>query len=158
MGFTGPAVAPGTQYQLYPRFNDGAVFCWNPTQPISNSTWSGRFADPVKVLPQAYLNIVAMYNANNYVWAWPSVTGQTLNTFTVPTGNVTLQTVMNNIYTASKNAITADQYADITGAPPADTSNCTVANALLTNATALQYNEQFFGLTLEGTNVIRVQC
>lgn len=132
--------------------------CWNPTQPISNSSWSGRFADPTKVLPQAYLNIVVMSNSN-YTWAWPSTTASTMNSFSMPTGNITLQTIMNNLYMASRANISSDQYQDITGQPPADpTSNCTVANALITNATALQYNEQFFGLLLEGTSIIRVLC
>lgn len=157
--FVGPTTSAGQQFQLYPRFTDQSSFLWSPVEPISNSKWCGRFGDPVKVLPQTYLNIVVMNSLSSYTWAWPSTTGSTLNSFSMPTGNITLQSMMNNIYTASRANITSDQYQDITGQPPADpTSNCTVANALITNATALQYNEQFFGLLLEGTNIIRVLC
>lgn len=156
--FIGPSYGVGQQNQMYTRFTDQTYFTWDPTQPISNSAWSGRFMDPVRALPTTYLNVQVMNNSNTYTWAWPSMTGQTLSTFSVPTGNVTLQTMMNNIYNASRANITTEQYEDIVGQPPEDSSNCTVANALSTNATNMQYTLTFQGLVQEPGNVLRILC
>ncbi len=157
MQFIGPSSGAGQQYQLYPRFSDMTTFLWSPCQPISTSIWSGRFGDPVKVLPQSYLNIVVMNNSNTSVWAWPSISGQTLNTFTMPVGNITLQTIMNNLYNASRTTVTSDQYEDITGQPTSNTT-CTVATALTDNAAALQYSLQFSGIIQESSTVTRILC
>ena len=126
--------------------------------PLSNTIWTGRFMDTPKVLPQTYLNIVVLNN-QNYTFAWPTTTGSTMNTFTLPNGSITLQTLLTSIYNASKANITPDQYYDMIGQPPADlTSNVTVANAIMTNATSLQYVEDLFSINQETPTLLRLVC
>ena len=156
--FTGPSSAPGAPYQMYARFTDQTSFLWNCTTPVSNSLWTGRFMDTPKALPQSYLNVVVMNNTG-FTFAWPTTTGSTLNTFSVPTGNITLQTLMNSIFNASKANITADQYYDMIGQPPPDpNSNVTVANAIQVNAVALQYTSELFTINQETSNLLRICC
>lgn len=66
--------------------------------------------------------------------------------------------MMSTMYNATKANITAAQYEDITTQPPADMSNCTVANALTTNANNLQYQEEMFYVNCEAPGVLRIVC
>lgn len=156
--FTGPSTAFGAPYQMTTRFNDSTAFLWDCTKPISNSIWTGKFGDNTRVLPSTYLNLVVMNNLASYQWTWPSITQQVTTTFTMPVGNITLQTMMNNIYTGSQQSISPSQYQDITGQTPDGPGNVTVASALNFNAMSNQYNEQLLSITQEAPTVLRVNC
>lgn len=143
---------------LYPNFNDGFIFSWNPTTPYSTIPWSRYFGDPLTPLPSDYLNVVVMNNTSSNIWAWPTTSGSTMNTFPVPTGYLTLYGLLNAMYTASQSSITSVQYQDITGFSYTGNGTPTVATALTDFATSLAYVPQLQWITQESQTVLRILC
>lgn len=99
-----------------------------------------------------------MNNVSTNIWAWPSTTGSTPNTFTVPSGYLTLYGLMNSMYNASQTNITPQQYQDITGFAYQGTGIPTVAVALTDYANNNGYTPQLQWITQESANVIRIVC
>lgn len=156
--FYGPSSYPGQGYTFYTRFNDTTTFLWNPAFPPSTAKWSGRFGNPLTSLPAAYLSIVIMNNQAGTTWAWPSLTGTTPNTFSPPTGQVTLGALMNSMYAASTATISPEQYQDVCGQGHDGTGPCTVGGALEANAAAWGYPGQWVGVQQESSTLCRVLC
>ena len=151
----------GTSTQNYvstTQFTDNTYLSWDVTMPISTSIWSGFFGDTASALPSKYLNVPIMTNQASYVWAWPSQTSTTPNTITMPTGVLTLGTIMNTLYAATATVISASQYQDITGVPPSGSVVLTVGKALRDNSSniggggTVNYN----GLSFETSKIIRI--
>ena len=147
-----------SNYMSNPFFNDGTVLLWDVTQPITTTQWSGYFGDTASALPPKYLNLSVMTNQSSYIWAWPSVTGSTMNQISMPSGILTLNTLMTALYLSSTSVISAAQYQDITGVQPSGNSVLTIAKALRDNSTnnggngVIWYN----GLGFETPSRIRV--
>ncbi|RYE13660.1 MAG: hypothetical protein EOP45_20855 [Sphingobacteriaceae bacterium] len=128
LAFSGTSPA---NYMSNPFFNDGTVLLWDITQPVSASQWSGCFGDTASALPAKYLNLNVMTNQSSYTWAWPSVTGSTMNQISMPSGILTLSTLMSSLYLSSTSTISAAQYQDITGVSSSGNNVLTIAKALL---------------------------
>ena len=145
---------------MYPAFSDGfgTTFMWNPTTPYTTIQYSQYFGEPVSTLADEYLNIVVMNNVSTNVWAWPSMTGSTMNTFAVPVGYLTLYGLLNAMYNASKSDITSEEYQDITGFAYQGSETPTVADALNDYASNQGYTPQVQSFTRESNNVFRVSC
>ena len=158
VAFTGPTNVPGGAYSMLPSLSDGSWFLWDPTTPVSNSSWSGLFCDPTTSLPNTHLAAKAVNNLPSYVWAWPSVTGSTINTLNMPTGTLTLGTILNTMYAATQGPITAAQYEDVTGQIYNAPGRPTLAQALQVNAANYDYQLQLFEVTQESPTVLRIEC
>lgn len=158
MVFDGPSSTPGANYVMLCQFNDLSWFIWDLTQPVSTSIWSGGFCDPLSAIPADHLSATVMTNQPSHVWAFPSVTGATPNSFQMPVGLLSLGQVLTAIYSATQVPITKDQYRDITGSDFTGTGTPTRAQALRDNADNMQYQLQLFELTQESPTVIRVNC
>lgn len=156
--FSGPIA--GGSYVLLPSFSDGTVFSWNPTQPASSALWSGFFCDSSSALPSTYLNLPVMNNLSSYVWAWPSVTNSTMTTVAMPTGTLTLYGMMNAMYTATQQTISAAQYADIAGVPYAGTGSPAVKDALsqFVAVSKMKITLGLCNITQESPTVLRMWC
>ena len=143
---------------IYPLFVNGLGFVWNPTQPYSSVQFNQYFGAPTSPFPSYYLNTIVMNNVPSNIWAWPSTTGSTSNTFIVPSGYLTLYGLMNSMYEASQLSITLQQYQDITGFAYQETATPTVAAALTDYATINGYTPQLQWITQESTNLFRIVC
>lgn len=158
VAFAGPTNAPGGTYSMLPAFSDNTWYIWDPSTPVANSIWTGLFCDPVTSLPDTHLAAKAINNLPTFVWAWPSMTGSTLNTLNMPTGVLTLGTVLNTMYAATQGVITAAQYEDVTGQIYGGQGRPTLAQALQVNAANYDYQLQLFEVTQESPTVLRIDC
>ena len=156
--FYGPSYNHGQPYICFTRVNDGTAFLWDPATSPSTAVWSGKFGDPTSSLPPAYLSIVIMNNQAGNIWTWPSVSSTSTNTFSPPTGSLTLGALMNSMYASTTATITASQYQDICGQDYSGTGPCTVGAALQANASAWGYPSTWQGVSKEGTDVFRINC
>ena len=150
----------GVGSTLYPAFNDGSSigFSWDPTTPYSSVQYSQCYAAPVTTLPNEYLNAVIMLNVGTDTWAWPSMTGSLVNTFSAPAGYLTLYGLMQALYTSTQSTITFSQYQDITGFEYQGSSTPTIAAALKDYAESQMYTPQLQWITRESSNVLRIVC
>lgn len=158
MVFDGPTSTFGANYVMLPQFNDMSFFLWDPTTPVSASLWSGTFCDPITAIPADHLSATVMTNVHTFTWAFPSVSGSTMNSFEMPLGLLSLGQVLTAIYAATGSIISREQYKDITKQDYTGTTPPTRAQALRDNAAALDYQLQLFEIVQESPTVIRINC